>query len=208
MSDASIVPDADGFLSVSGGAVSIPDRPGGIHSGRDIRGAGAALPEAPAEFFLADMRSRAEAAAVRSREEARTLERREQAVFVSLILVAVATVLVALSSIVLIFINALTVGIASGAIGLLTGGGTLALRSMGQELQGRRQDLLSHERDDRRLLAAIGVALLIPDADRQNKALAELATVMVARMRDTSASPTRRTRRASASRRAAPGPDQ
>jgi hypothetical protein len=128
------------------------------------------------------MRRRAEAAAERARAEAQVLEGRERVLFGSLILVAGVTVGVAVSGVILIFSGGLTVGIVSGAIGLLTGAGTIILRNMTKELNGRKQKLLEHEREDSQLLAAIGVALLIPDPDKQNNALAELAATMVARV--------------------------
>ena len=135
-----------------------------------------------ADLFVKSLGEREAVAARRLQEEIRTLHWQEVALFLVSIVAALTSVTLVVVGVILVFQGSLdSAGLATG-MAVVSGAGTAGLRSMTAELRDRRDQLEDREQDSAQTLRAVGAALMIPDGDRRDSALAELASHMAKRV--------------------------
>jgi hypothetical protein len=135
---------------------------------------------APAEtatrLFLKEFQQRIEASAADARAEMTALRRRETIVFSTYISTGILSLIIVIAGFVLIVLNLLTFAIIAEIVGLVGGTASVSFRQVGQSAMQRRGELSKREESDRNVLTAIGVTLMIPDAEGRNSAMVDLAS--------------------------------
>lgn len=76
----------------------------------------------------------------------------------------------------------LTVGTITALLGVLTGRGTVLIRSYAKNLKTKREMIQDQQRDSRRTLLMIQTALSIPDPQERTRAMANVAVSLLARV--------------------------
>ncbi len=135
-----------------------------------------------AELFVKSLGEREAVAARRLQEEIRTLHWQEVSLFIVSIIAALASLTLVVVGVVLVFQGSLGSAALSAGMAVVSGAGTAGLRAMTSELRDRRDQLEDREQDSAQTLRAVGAALMIPDGDKRDAALAELAFHMSKRV--------------------------
>jgi len=138
--------------------------------------------EAAMEIFLRDVTARADAARQSLRNEAAALRAHEGIVFALMVACAVISILLVIAGVGLIAANVLAVGSLSELVALLSGSGSAWLRRVHKDTAKRREILTRQEQEEARVIRAMGVALMIPDEQKRNTAMAKLASTLTANL--------------------------
>jgi hypothetical protein len=150
---------------------------------------GASPPELAEEFseeqthlFLTQLSGSVKTAADAAEKDAQIIRSREKMLFRMFVVAAVITFLFAAAGVVLIFSGYLAVGVVSAAVAVLPGSGTAILRGMATQQQAARAARAATADDDRRVWQAVQAAMMIPDSQERNAAMADLAKTFARRI--------------------------
>jgi hypothetical protein len=135
-----------------------------------------------AHLFLTHLEDSVKAAAHAAEKDAEVMRDREQTLFRMFLAAAVVTFVFAAAGIALIFTGSLAVGIVSAAIAIFPGSGTAILRGMAKQQQAARSAKSAAADEDRYVWQAVQAAMMIPDPQKRNAAMVQLAERFASRI--------------------------
>ena len=138
--------------------------------------------EEQTRLFLTQLSGSVKAAADAAEKDAQIIRTREKMLFRMFLVAAVTTFLFAAAGVALIFSGYLAVGVVSAAVAVLPGSGTAILRGMAKQQQAARAARAATADDDRRVWQAVQAAMMIPDPQERNAAMADLAKTFARRI--------------------------
>jgi hypothetical protein len=116
----------------------------------------------------------------RLREEIKTLRTQERMVFAVSIAAAIASIVLVFVGSIQVIRGKLPAASLSAGMAVFSGVGTAYLRWMARDIRERRDQLAAQEDEEAKALRAVGITLMIPDHDKRDSAMAELASRMAA----------------------------
>ncbi len=103
---------------------------------------------------------------------------------------AIASLLLAGVGVWLLIKGSLAASALSEGMAVASGAGSAGLRWMASELRQQRNEMAAAEEDQARTLRAVGVVLMMPEGERRDTALAELASRIAPGVATTDSPPT------------------
>jgi hypothetical protein len=131
-------------------------------------------------LFVASLQRRESLAVERLREEIKTFRTQERMVFAVSIVAAFASIALVFIGSIQVIRGKLPAASLSAGMAVFSGVGTAYLRWMAKDIRERRDQLAAQEDEEAKALRAVGITLMIPDHDKRDSAMAELASRMAA----------------------------